>query len=121
MVVTDHLLHPLQPACDKTVQELFPATAAFTTGEFHAQYAAPSLPVHTDGHQHRPTVNNTVLSDFLVTGIQNQIRVSSSNRRRANLCSSSSSNWVARLIVAEENSCPHSSSVMALTLRVDTP
>jgi hypothetical protein len=35
--------------------------------------------------------------------------------------SSSSSRWLMALIVEALNSCPHSSSVIALTLRVLTP
>ena len=44
----------------------------------------------------------------------------SSRRRWAKRRSSSSSPWLIRLTVRAENVCPHSSSVIALTLRVDT-
>ena len=45
----------------------------------------------------------------------------SSSRRWAKRRSSASRLLLIRLTVLAENVCPHSSSVIALTLRVDTP
>jgi len=46
---------------------------------------------------------------------------SSSSRRRANAVSTPSSPRFNSLIVPAENACPHNSSVIAFTFRVDTP
>ena len=65
--------------------------------------------------------DHPVLSDVFVPGSQNQIWVAIFQLPVCELVEFLVQALVIRLIVDVENSCPHSSSVIAYTCRVDTP
>src|SRR5271156_4021268 len=73
MIVGDHQLHAVKPACLESAQEVAPARTAFPIGEFHPQYLAATIPIDADGNQHGMADNHAGLAYALVAGINDQV------------------------------------------------
>src|SRR5213080_1259180 len=96
VIVGDDKLDAVQTARLQSQQEIPPARSALAIGELDRHHLTPAVPVDADRDQHRLADNHAGLAHPLVARIQDQIEEA-------------------------EKLWPHSSSVIALTLRVETP
>src|SRR3546814_1471817 len=84
-------------------------------------YLPPAVPVDADRYQHRLASNHAAFAHFLVAGIKDQIR-----ERLVEAALGKGRQAAIELLVDRrdrrgQKAWPHSSSVIALTLRVETP
>ena len=75
MVIGDDKLHAVQPARLQPLDEGGPTRARFPIRELHAEELATALPVDADGQKHGLGLDHLVEPDFLVAGIEDDIRI----------------------------------------------
>jgi hypothetical protein len=102
VVVADGQADAGQAPLFQPEEELAPAGGALAAGQFDAEDAAAAFPVDPDGHKHGPAADDAVFADLLVAGVEDQV-------------------GVFAFEALALNSWPQSSSLMALTFRVETP
>lgn len=81
----------------------------------------PAVPVDADGDQHRLAPDGAGLPDLLVEGVEDQVGKGFLCGRQEKACRLSSRRLLIAGIDEAEKAWPHSSSVIAFTLRVGTP
>jgi hypothetical protein len=133
MVVGDDELDSLQTAFAQAEQEVPPARPALAVGQLDAEDLAAAVEIDADGDQHRLPGDDAGLADPLVTGIEDQIGKGLDQPPMRELRQALVQSLVdpadptgpaegrpeGRLDA--EKLCPHRSSVIAFTFRVDTP
>jgi len=122
VVVGDDELHAGKTALPQTGQEVAPAGIALACRCLDPKHAAIALVVDADGDQHRLRTDHAALADTLVAGVADEVGVGLLEAPRGEL--------LKALIEAGVDAAdrrglkkewPQSSSVMARTLRVETP
>ena len=120
VIVGDDELDAVQTARLQLQQEIPPARAALAIGEFDRQYLAPAVPIDADRDQHRLADDDAALPHPFVARVKDQIGKGFDQWTAGKLRQTGIQPLVA-LIDEAEKLWPHSSSVIAFTLRVETP
>src|SRR5688572_25073825 len=121
MVVRYSDVHADQAALLQGQQKLAPGRLALAVGELHPEHLALPLPVDANRQQHRLALDHAVLTHLLIARVQDQIRIRLGEPPLGKLGQPFVEPLLIVLIVEAAKLWPHSSSVIAFTLRVDTP
>ena len=121
MVVADGENYAPQSTSFETEEEVFPACRTLPIGHLHAEHLAPALPIDPDGHEHRSRADHSILPHFLIPRIDDQIGILAIEFAAGKASQFLIELLVDPLIALALKLCPQSSSLIALTFRVDTP
>jgi hypothetical protein len=120
MAVADDPPHTMKPTGLEAGEELPPGDLGLRERDAHPEDRAAAFGVDADGHEHRTREDRAAVADLLGAGIPDQVRHLAEGRFRP-VSNSASRAAAARLTWALRTSKPQSCSVMAATLRVETP
>src|ERR1700731_1993775 len=121
MIVGHDKFDAMQTTGLQPEQEIAPARPALAVGELDRQHLTAAVPVDADRDQHRLAGDHAGLAHPLVARVEDQIGEGFGQWRPVNCARLSSSRRLIALIEEAEKLWPHSSSVIAFTLRVETP
>ena len=74
VIVSDDELDAVEAAPAQAEQEVFPGRAAFAAGDVNGQDLAASVPVHSDGDQHRLAHHHAAFAHLLIAGVEDEVR-----------------------------------------------
>src|SRR5215831_6818901 len=120
VIVGDDELDTVQAARLEPGKEVPPTRPALAIGKLDGQDLAPAVPVDTDRDQHRLADDDAALPHPFVARVKDQIGKGFDQWTAGKLRQTGIQSLVA-LIDEAEKLWPHSSSVIAFTLRVETP